>query len=73
VPGVDFDRLARWMDGKGLGSGPIEDVRLISGGTQNICCDFAVTPATLCCVGPRSTSEVIRTSRCAGKRGCLVP
>lgn len=40
VPGVDFDRLARWMDGKGLGSGPIEDVRLISGGTQNIMLRF---------------------------------
>jgi aminoglycoside phosphotransferase (APT) family kinase protein len=40
VPGVDFDRLELWMDGKGLGSRPIEDVRLISGGTQNIMVRF---------------------------------
>lgn len=33
---VDLDSLARWMNGQGLGSGPIEDVHTLVGGTQNI-------------------------------------
>ncbi|MFI0412302.1 phosphotransferase family protein [Actinomadura sp. 3N508] len=32
---VDFDVLARWMDGRGLPVGPFEDVRPLAGGTQN--------------------------------------
>lgn len=38
---VDPVALARWMDGRGLGSGPIEDVRSLGGGTQNILLRFA--------------------------------
>ena len=34
IPGVDLARLAQWMDDVGLGTGPIENVRPISGGTQ---------------------------------------
>lgn len=37
---VDLDALARWMDGKGLGSGSLEDVTLLGGGTQNILLRF---------------------------------
>lgn len=37
---VDLDSLARWMDGQGLGSGPIADVRTLTGGTQNILLRF---------------------------------
>ena len=33
---VDFAVLARWMDEQGLPGGPIEDVRRLSGGTQNV-------------------------------------
>lgn len=40
VDGVDLDRLAAWMDGEGLGAGPIEDVAPIDGGTQNILLGF---------------------------------
>ncbi|MGR3779936.1 MAG: phosphotransferase family protein [Albimonas sp.] len=40
VGGVDLDRLAAWMDSEGLGEGPIEAARLLSGGTQNILLRF---------------------------------
>lgn len=33
---VDFGILAAWMDERGLPAGPFEDVRPLSGGTQNI-------------------------------------
>ena len=37
---VDLDRVAAWMDGKGLGEGPILDAELLGGGTQNILLRF---------------------------------
>jgi aminoglycoside phosphotransferase (APT) family kinase protein len=37
---VDLARLRDWMDGQGLESGPIEDVTLLAGGTQNILLRF---------------------------------
>jgi aminoglycoside phosphotransferase (APT) family kinase protein len=39
--GVDEVRLAAWMDGEGLGSGPIEGAARLSGGTQNILVRFS--------------------------------
>ena len=49
VPGGDQDwqalvplsALTSWMDGEGLGSGPIEHPRLLGGGTQNILLRFS--------------------------------
>jgi aminoglycoside phosphotransferase (APT) family kinase protein len=41
IAGVDLVTLARWMDGRGLGSGPIDDARLITGGTQNVLIRFS--------------------------------
>jgi aminoglycoside phosphotransferase (APT) family kinase protein len=38
---VPLDRLAAWMDGQGLPRGPIEDARLLPGGTQNILLRFS--------------------------------
>lgn len=38
---VDLGSLARWMDGKHLGSGPIEAVTTLAGGTQNILIAFS--------------------------------
>lgn len=38
--GVDLAAVAAWMDGQGLGSGPIEDAVLLAGGTQNILLKF---------------------------------
>jgi aminoglycoside phosphotransferase (APT) family kinase protein len=38
--GVDPERLASWMDGRGLGSGPITEVVELTGGTQNILLRF---------------------------------
>ena len=37
---VDLDKLAAWMDGRGLESGPLRDPELITGGTQNILMRF---------------------------------
>ncbi|MAN65242.1 phosphotransferase family protein [uncultured Hyphomonas sp.] len=36
MTGLDPNRLADWMDTKGLGSGPIADVTRLAGGTQNL-------------------------------------
>ncbi len=40
VPGVDLNALRGWMDGKGLGEGPLENVEKLAGGTQNILLKF---------------------------------
>jgi aminoglycoside phosphotransferase (APT) family kinase protein len=37
---VDLEKLTGWMDGQGLSSGPLEDVALLAGGTQNILLGF---------------------------------
>jgi aminoglycoside phosphotransferase (APT) family kinase protein len=37
---VDLDRVADWMDGQGLGGGPLEGAALIAGGTQNVLLRF---------------------------------
>jgi len=37
---VDIGRLQSWMDGEGLGEGPLEDVTRLTGGTQNILLRF---------------------------------
>ena len=37
---VDFDVLDAWMTERGLPGGPFEDVRLLSGGTQNVLVGF---------------------------------
>lgn len=37
---VDIEALVGWMDAEGIGSGPIRDVRSLSGGTQNILLRF---------------------------------
>jgi len=38
---VDLDRLSEWMDGCGLAPGPLLDVEVLSGGTQNILLAFS--------------------------------
>lgn len=37
---IDPDRLAGWMDRQGLGHGPLQGARLLSGGTQNLLLRF---------------------------------
>ncbi|MCU1455153.1 MAG: fadE36 [Acidimicrobiales bacterium] len=39
-PVVDLVALQLWMDGQGVGSGPISDAELLAGGTQNILLRF---------------------------------
>jgi len=41
LAGVDLDALARWMDRRDLGTGPLFEPRLITGGTQNILLRFS--------------------------------
>jgi aminoglycoside phosphotransferase (APT) family kinase protein len=38
---LDLSAVAAWMSGEGLGDGPIEDVRVIVGGTQNVMLRFS--------------------------------
>ncbi len=40
VPGVDLPALRAWMDDRGLGDGDLEDVRPVTGGTQNVMLRF---------------------------------
>ncbi len=40
LDGVDLDRLRQWMDERSLGSGDLEDVSQLTGGTQNILLRF---------------------------------
>lgn len=37
---VDLEKLTGWMDDQGLGTGPLEDVEQLVGGTQNILLKF---------------------------------
>ncbi len=37
---VDLDRLVQWMDVQGIGSGPLENIEQLAGGTQNILLRF---------------------------------
>jgi aminoglycoside phosphotransferase (APT) family kinase protein len=39
-PFIDPIRLARWMDDRGLGHGPLEGASLLTGGTQNLLLRF---------------------------------
>ncbi|MFM2301941.1 MAG: hypothetical protein RLZZ84_1677 [Pseudomonadota bacterium] len=39
--GVDLAALTAWMDGQGLGCGPLDDAQRLSGGTQNILLRFS--------------------------------
>jgi len=40
IPGVDLVALATWMGSVGLGSGPVEEPVILTGGTQNILLKF---------------------------------
>jgi aminoglycoside phosphotransferase (APT) family kinase protein len=40
IEGVDLAALERWMDARGIGTGPITRARALSGGTQNILMRF---------------------------------
>ena len=37
---IDLPRLSSWMDGEGLGRGPIQNPRALAGGTQNVLLRF---------------------------------
>jgi aminoglycoside phosphotransferase (APT) family kinase protein len=40
VPGVDLDVLRNWLDEQGVGAGPLLDLDVLSGGTQNVLLAF---------------------------------
>jgi aminoglycoside phosphotransferase (APT) family kinase protein len=37
---IDIDAVAAWMDGESLGTGPVEQVESLAGGTQNVMVSF---------------------------------
>jgi aminoglycoside phosphotransferase (APT) family kinase protein len=39
---VDLDALTGWLHAQGLGSGPVEDVAVLKGGTQNVLVRFSI-------------------------------
>src|SRR5689334_12064963 len=39
---VDLDALTGWLHAEGLGSGPVEDATLLTGGTQNVLLRFSI-------------------------------
>jgi len=39
---VDLDALTGWLHAEGLGSGPVEDVAVLKGGTQNVLVRFSI-------------------------------
>ncbi len=40
IEGVDLDRLVQWMDEEGLPRGPLQNLRQLGGGTQNVMLRF---------------------------------
>jgi hypothetical protein len=72
VDGVDLDALREWMDGEGLGDGPITGVEPLTGGTQNILLLIPATTATTSSAARRSTSAPTATRRCAARHACSV-
>lgn len=62
---IDLDKLARWMDEQGLGSGPIEAVTPLTGGTQNILLRFSRggSAHVLRCPPPDAKAEIHATFR----------
>ncbi len=40
IEGINLAALEGWMDAQGVGTGPIAEARLLSGGTQNILMRF---------------------------------
>lgn len=67
--GVDLDAVARWMSEQGLGDGPLDDVTVVTGGTQNIMLRFTRSGRSFVLRrGPqhlraRSNSNILRETR----------
>jgi aminoglycoside phosphotransferase (APT) family kinase protein len=66
---VDLKPIAEWMSRQGLGEGPLEDVREISGGTQNIMLRFTRSGRPYVLrrgpqhLRPRSNTVILRETR----------
>lgn len=80
APGVDLDVLAEWLTGRGLGSGPVGDVRPLGGGTQNVMLRFGYGGRDLVLrrgplhLRPRSNDALRREIRVLGAlAGTAVP
>lgn len=69
---VDLDALARWMDARELGSGPLEGVQRLSGGTQNVLVRFSRAGASYVLrrpprhLRPASNANLLREARVLG-------
>lgn len=53
---LDMARMTAWMDREGLGSGPIEDLERLTGGTQNILLRFSRAGRTYVMRRPPATT-----------------
>ena len=69
---VELDALVRWMDACGLGSGPLERVERLSGGTQNVLVRFVRGDASYVLrrpprhLRPASNANLLREARVLG-------
>jgi len=77
---VDLNAIAEWMSRQGLGEGPLEDVREIGGGTQNIMLRFTRSGRPYVLrrgprhLRPRSNMVILRETRVlAALAGADVP
>lgn len=71
-PVIDAAAIAEWMTARGLGAGPLEDVRPIPGGTQNIMVRFTRDGREYVLrrgpehLRPRSNASILRETRLLG-------
>jgi aminoglycoside phosphotransferase (APT) family kinase protein len=69
VDHVDLGAVADWMSGQGLGEGPLEDVAVVTGGTQNVMLRFTRSGRSYVLrrgprhLRPRSNSVILRETK----------
>jgi aminoglycoside phosphotransferase (APT) family kinase protein len=77
---LDVERLAGWMDARGLGSGPVREIVPLAGGTQNVVLHFHRGPREFVLRRPpwhpraESNQTILREARVLGAlNGSAVP
>lgn len=68
---IDTRILQSWMDARNLGSGDIQDISFIAGGTQNMLMRFRREADVYVLRRPRCISERTATKQCAARRVSL--
>ncbi len=67
---VPLDALSAWMDGEGLGDGPIKHPVLMAGGTQNILLRFERAGRTFVLRRPPKHLRANSNETMRARRGC---